>query len=101
MESLFLLTNQKIREEIGVRIKKHRLEMEFSQADLSRRTGISVHSISNIENGNDFTVDNLISILKALNLIDNINQLLPEIIANPYDVAVGVKDRQRRKRTKS
>ena len=98
MKSLFLLTNLDIRKELGKKIKKYRVEAGYSQGDLSKKTGVSVHSISNIENGNDFNFDNLVSILRAFNLVDNIDLLIPNMADNPYDVANGIKNRQRRKR---
>lgn len=98
MGTIFFKANSEIRKIVGERIKKQRIEMGYSQVDLSRKTGVSVHSISNIENGSDFTFDNLISILRAFNMVDNIDSLIPEPASNPYDVAAGIKNRQRRKR---
>ena len=99
MESLFLLSNQQIKTILGERIKRFRIEKGMSQKDLSDRTGVSVHSLSNVENGKDFNVDILLHILKGLNIVNNLNLLVPETVTNPYDIAKGIEVRQRRKRT--
>lgn len=101
MKALFLLTNADIRKTLGKKLKKYRVEAGYSQGDLHRKTGVSIHSISNIENGNDFNFDTLITILKFFRLVDNIDLLIPDVVENPYDVAKGLKNRQRRKRVSS
>lgn len=98
MDALFLKTNQQIRELLGTRIKKYRIESGYSQTDVSKKTGVSVHSISNIESGKDFNFDSLIRILKFLNLVDNISLLVPETVPNPYDIIKGIDERKRSKR---
>ena len=85
---------------LGERIRKYRLENDLSQADLSKKAGVSIHSISNIENGSDFNIDNLLSLLRALRIINNIDFLIPDLGTNPFDVAKGISCRQRRRHYK-
>ena len=95
MDTLFLYNNDEIKIIIGKKIKNCRIDMGYSQKDLAKRSGISVHSISNIENGNGVTLDNLINIMRALNILNNIDKLIPDVASNPFDIEAGIIDRQR------
>lgn len=95
MKNLFLKNNSEVLQDLGKDIRKARIERNMSQAELSNHSGVSVHSISNIENGKDFSVDNLISILRSLSLLENLSLLIPNIAPNPYDIAKGINDRSR------
>lgn len=95
MKNLFLKNNNEILLDLGKQIRAARIERKMSQKDLSKHSGVSIHSISNIENGNDFSVDNLISILRSLSLLENLSLLIPEIAPNPYDLAKGINNRSR------
>ena len=95
MKNLFLKNNNEILIDLGNQIKKTRIEKKMSQADLSRHSGVSIHSISNIENGKDFSVSNLISVLRSLSLLENLNLLIPDVVPNPYDIAKGINNRSR------
>ena len=56
---------------------------EFSQEDLSDKTGISKRSISRLEQGESIQMDNLFKILIALDLGDNIDLLVPDQTRRP------------------
>ncbi len=95
---MLLQTNEEIKEIIGKRIKDYRIESGYSQSELAKKCGLSVHSVSNIENGRGMNIDALITILRFLNLLTNLENLIPEVEPNPYDIVNGVNNRQRRKR---
>ena len=95
MKSLILKNNEEIKKLIGERIKHYRIQSGYSHSDLASRSGVSIHTISNIENGAEFTLTNLISILRALNLVDNFDLLVPEVGSNPFDVIKGISNRKR------
>lgn len=96
----FLMTNKEIMKVLANRIKTVRIEQKFSQEELSRHSGVSVHTISNIEKGLNYSVDNLISILRSLNLLQNLPQLVPDLAPNPYDIAKHIDERKRVYRTR-
>ena len=87
LDGYFLLTNNEILNVLANRIKTVRIEQKLSQEELSRHSGVSVHTISNIEKGQNYSVDNLISILRSLNLLQNLTLLVPDLAPNPYDIA--------------
>ena len=84
MNSYNLMSNVEIIEDIANKIKRKRLAMNLSQEELSKKTGISVHAISNIENGKSFSLDNLIKIMRALNCINNLENIIPVVLYDPY-----------------
>jgi transcriptional regulator with XRE-family HTH domain len=54
----------------GDKIQTLRVEADMSQTDLSEKTGMSRSSIAGIEKGRNFSVASLISISRALNILD-------------------------------
>lgn len=68
-----------ILKEIGRRIKDYRIGIAITQNDFAKKIGVSVRTISNIENGADTNFSNVIRILDGLNLITNLNLLIPEM----------------------
>lgn len=69
--------------ELGKKIKNYRIMKELSQQDLSDKTGVSIRSISRLEQGESVQVDNLFKILLALDLGDNIDLLVPDQTKRP------------------
>ncbi len=69
MDNWIFLTGPEILEEIGKRIKKIRLQHNLTQKDLAEEVGLSVSTISLIEQGKSTTVESLIRILIRLNRI--------------------------------
>ncbi len=69
MDNWLFLTEQEILKEIGERIKKIRLQHNLTQNEMSKDVGLSVSTISLIEQGKTTTVDSLIRILIRLNRI--------------------------------
>lgn len=72
-----------VRIEISSRIKQYRIDYPMTQKELAEKTGISVRSITRFEAGEDIQFGNLIKILCALGLGDNIELLVPDPKARP------------------
>ncbi len=68
---------------IGDRIKQYRINAGISQKDLENESGVSVRSISRLEQGASIQLDSLIKILSALNLDKNIELLIPDQTRRP------------------
>lgn len=79
-------TNNVIIEEIGKRLKARRIALAITQKELALESGVSQRTISGFENGGNISIDNLLSILRVLRLIQEINLLFPEKKVNPFDV---------------
>ncbi len=64
--------------EIGRRIREYRIGLAITQNEFAKKIGVSTRTISSIENGADTSFSNLIRVLDGLNLITNLNLLVPE-----------------------
>ena len=70
-------------DEIGRRIKIYRVSSGMTQEELGEKSGVSVRSISRLEQGASVQMDNLIRILIALGLDSNIELLIPDQTRRP------------------
>ena len=69
MENWLYLTENEIIDQVGKRLKQIRLQHNLTQKQLSKDTGLSVSTISLIEQGNSTSLESLIRILVRLNRI--------------------------------
>lgn len=70
MGNWLFLTELEILSEIGDRLKKIRLQQNMTQKELGLKTGLSVSTISLIEQGKSTTMESIIRILTKLNRIN-------------------------------
>jgi len=69
MNNWLFLTEPEILKEVGKRLKRIRVQHNLTQAELGEEVGLSVSTISLIEQGKSTTVESLIRILIRLNRI--------------------------------
>jgi len=82
--------------EIGRRIAQHRLNLNKTQSALAFDAGVSSRTMSRIEHGESVQGSSLIRILRALNLIDNLDALIPAPVISPLQqLKMHGKQRQR------
>ena len=81
------LTNALNIKEIGKRLKEYRLAENMSREEMSSHSGVSLNTIARLEQGNSISLDNLLSIMRTLRLIDAINLTLPERKVSPVEAA--------------
>jgi DNA-binding XRE family transcriptional regulator len=67
-----------ILKEIGKRIREYRIGLSITQNDFAKKIGVSTRTLSSIENGADTSFGTIIRVLDGLNLLTNLNQLVPE-----------------------
>ena len=87
MKNLEITSNESFREEIGKRLKSERLNQNITQAVLSERAGISRRTLVGAERGEPFTIDTLLSILRELGRLAQIDQFLPEPGISPIQLS--------------
>lgn len=59
----------------------------MTQQQLADRSGVSIRTIQMFENGADIKLSNLIKLLEAVDLSDNINMLIPDVTKRPsYEI---------------
>lgn len=77
------LNYQEYQKLIGERLRLYRINAEMTQQDLESKSGVSVRSISRLEQGASVQLESLIKILTALNLESNIDLLIPDQTKRP------------------
>lgn len=65
--------------ELGRRIKQNRIALNITQVELSEKCGVSPSTETRIENGDDTKISNYLKILNGLNMLENVDVLIPEI----------------------
>jgi transcriptional regulator with XRE-family HTH domain len=81
-----LLSDEAILAEIGQRVRGRRIELNMTQADLADKAGIAKPTVENIERGTSGQLSTIIRILRALDLMDNLDRLIPEPVPRPMDL---------------
>ena len=84
---IHLLANPEIEKELGARLKRRRLDLNFSQEAIAERSGLSRRTITAIEHGEGSTLSTLIALLRALNALDCLEQFLPDPGPSPLLLA--------------
>lgn len=77
------MSNLAILKEIGQRLKNIRLRKNMQQKELAERCGVSLSSVQRLERGETITSETLVSVIRALGLLENFEQLLPEPPISP------------------
>jgi len=67
---------------LGERLRKQRLFLEMSQAEVAARAGVGVNTVSNLEAGRNVSVENLVRIAMVLGRLDPL--LLLNIVQKQY-----------------
>lgn len=77
------MSDKAILNELGLRISRYRLNRNMTQKALAVEAGVSTPTVQRAENGSSVQLLKLIRILRALNLIENIESLAPELAVSP------------------
>lgn len=83
---IFSLSNRQIVEEIGKRLKNLRISKSLTQKELAENSGVSLFTIAQIENGKPVSFLLIISVMRVLKLLDNIELLFPEKQLSPIEL---------------
>lgn len=89
-----------IQADLGQRLVQLRLARNVNQQEIAREAGVSRRTVTRLENGESVSLDTLLRVMRALDLIGRLSTLLPDPTVRPID-RVRLKDKQRRRaRTK-
>ena len=91
----YFSSTQEVLKEIGRRIKKTRSAMSVTQEEMAERTALSKRTISNLETGKDVSLSTLIDILRAENLLQNMDLITPDEGIRPSQIVAFGKMRER------
>lgn len=95
-----LLTDDEVLAEFGRRLEQTRLGLELTQARLAANAGVSKRTVERIENGQSAQLASLIRVLRALDLLSNLELALPKAQKNQNLPASSRNTRKRRVRKK-
>ncbi|MBC8441506.1 MAG: transcriptional regulator [Deltaproteobacteria bacterium] len=90
----YSMTDTGIGKEIGHRIKTLRLRKNITQMELSKATRLSLNAIKSLEVGKG-KLSTIISVLRELRALDNLNNFVPDIQISPLQQAQLGKQRER------
>lgn len=78
---LYQLTNDEVAQRLAAAAKAWRISPNgagLSQAELSQRSGIGTTPLKRFEKTGAITLRNLIAILRAMHLLENLDQFIPD-----------------------
>ena len=71
------------KDDLNQRIRMFRLRKGLMQSELAESAGVGVGTIAKMERGGAVSVQILLSVLRSLGMLENIEQLLPEPPVSP------------------
>ena len=98
---LYIQTNAAIMRQIGSKLKELRIEKNMKQKELAEAAGVSVFTISSIENGKTISLLTVIQLLRALEHLDYLDSFFQEESISPVAYAKLMKNNKKKERVKS
>lgn len=81
-----LMADDAVLAEIGTRIARYRIEQQVTQAELAEQAGVSKRTVERVEAGASVQLATIIRILRILDLLPGLDQLLPEPSPRPMEL---------------
>jgi len=81
-----LLTDEAILVEIGARLARRRLDLQLTQAEVAEQAGIAKRTLERIEAGSSAQLSSLLRILRVLDLLPGLEQMIPGAGPRPMDL---------------
>ncbi|MGE4559902.1 MAG: helix-turn-helix domain-containing protein [Desulfobulbus sp.] len=78
-----LMTDDAVLAEIGTRIARYRIDQQVTQADLAEQAGVSKRTVERVEAGASVQFSTIIRILRILDLLQGLDQMISEPIPRP------------------
>ena len=100
MKIINQLTDDTVLKELGKRLERRRLDHQLTQANVAEQAGVSKRTVERIEAGSAAQTSSLIRILRVLNLLQVLDQLIPETGPRPMDL-LKLKGKQRERASSS
>ncbi|MGJ8639650.1 MAG: helix-turn-helix domain-containing protein [Opitutaceae bacterium] len=80
------LTDETVIRELGERLARIRLDRDLTQAGLADKAGVGLRTVQRLEKGTAAPqLTMFIRILRALGIVENFDQLIPEPIPSPIE----------------
>ena len=98
---LYIQTNAAIMRQIGSKLKELRIEKNMKQKELADAAGVSVFTISSVENGKTTSLLTVIQLLRALEHLDYLDSFFQEESISPVAYAKLMKKNKKKERVRS
>ena len=98
---LYIQTNAAIMRQIGSKLKELRIEKNMKQKELADAAGVSVFTISSIENGKTTSLLTVIQLLRALEHLEYLDSFFQEEAMSPIAYAKLMKKNKKKERVRS
>ena len=95
------LTNDAIMRQIGLKLKELRIGKNMKQKELSDASGVSLFTISAVENGKTTSMLTIIQLLRALERLDYLDRFFQEQAISPIAYSKLLQNNKRRERVKT
>ena len=83
---LYTVTDKRIEEDLGKRIKALRLRKNITQQVLAEATMLSLNTIKSLESGKG-KLSTLIAVLRELKVLEHLDSFIPEVTISPLQLA--------------
>lgn len=83
-----------------MRLKAYRISQGMKQQELAEESGVGVSTIAKIESGQPVMLSLLVSVMRTLGLLENIDLLVPEQSPSPMELLRMQGKKAKRVRTK-
>ena len=94
------LSDTAILKRLGARLKVYRIARGMKQQELAAESGVGVSTIAKIENGQSVALSLLVSVMRTLGLLENLDLLVPEQKTSPMELLRTQGKQVKRVRTK-
>jgi transcriptional regulator with XRE-family HTH domain len=78
-------TNSELQAELGMRLRRLRLQHNMPRAELAEKAGVAVGSIAKAEAGEDIRLSTLLALLRVLGGLNQVLGLIPLTQVSPLD----------------
>ncbi len=100
MDIAKLLSDDRILAELGERLAYRRLKLQLTQAQLAAQAGVAKRTVERIEAGASAQMSSVIRLLRVLDLLANLDKLIPPVAPSPMDLLRGKGKPRQRARSK-
>jgi len=94
--SIYSRSDMAILRDIAFRIRQRRLDENISQQELAENVGLHRTTIQDAEQGKPFGILTLIQIMRGLNALEDLEQILPERGPSPIEIVKQQQNRRQR-----
>jgi transcriptional regulator with XRE-family HTH domain len=78
-----LRTDAAVLAELGRRLARHRLERNWTQADLAETAGVGLATVKRAERGSSVQMTSMVKLLRALALLEGLDAAIPDSVRLP------------------